>query len=127
MGTDGWDDHRVEGAIASLLRGGVLVAALVVLAGGAVYLARHGHEEPHYTVFAGEPTDLKNVTGILRDAASGSGRGLIQLGLLLLVATPVARVAFSAAAFALQKDRTYVVVTLGVLALLVLSLTGHTP
>jgi uncharacterized membrane protein len=49
---------------------------------------------------------------------------LIQLGLLLLIATPVARVAFSVAAFAMQGDRLYVVVTLIVLAVLIYSLTG---
>jgi len=52
------------------------------------------------------------------------GRGIIQLGLLLLIATPVARVAFSIAAFAMQRDRLYVVVTLMVLAILLYSLTS---
>lgn len=104
-----------------------MLAAAVVLLGGTVYLGRHRLEQAHYGVFVGEPSDLRSVEGIVRDAAGFSGRGLIQLGLLLLIATPVARVAFSAVAFALQRDRTYVVVTLIVLALLVLSLTGHTP
>jgi uncharacterized membrane protein len=49
---------------------------------------------------------------------------LIQLGLLLLIATPVARVAFSVAVFAMQRDRLYVVVALIVLAVLMYSLTG---
>jgi uncharacterized membrane protein len=73
---------------------------------------------------AGEPTDLRSVSGIVTDALSLQARGIIQLGLLLLVATPVARVAFSAFAFAQQRDRTYVMVTLGVLAVLVYSLVG---
>jgi uncharacterized membrane protein len=122
-----WTDRHVEEMIGSLLRFGVLVAAVVVLLGGAVYLVRHGREQPHYGVFLGEPTDLRRVAGIARDAGALSGRGLIQLGLLLLIATPVARVAFSAVAFALQRDRTYVAITLVVLALLLLSLTGKTP
>jgi uncharacterized membrane protein len=46
------------------------------------------------------------------------------LGLLLLIATPVARVAFSVLAFALQRDRTYIFVTLIVLGMLIYSLTG---
>jgi uncharacterized membrane protein len=49
---------------------------------------------------------------------------VIQLGLLLLIATPVARVAMSLVAFILQRDRVYVVVTLIVLAVLIFSLTG---
>jgi hypothetical protein len=48
---------------------------------------------------------------------------VIQFGLLLLIATPLARVAFSVAAFALQRDRTYVVVTLFVLVVVLLGLT----
>jgi uncharacterized membrane protein len=67
---------------------------------------------------------LRSVSGIVTDALSLQARGIIQLGLLLLVATPVARVAFSAFAFAQQRDRTYVMVTLSVLAVLVYSLVG---
>ena len=119
--------HRVERALATVLRTGVMLAAAIVVIGGAVYLARHGVERPHYGVFRGEPSDLRSLAGIVRDAAAGTGRGLIQLGLVVLIATPVGRVAFSVAAFALQRDRTYVVVTLAVLGLLLLSLTGHTP
>jgi uncharacterized membrane protein len=119
--------HGVERTLARLLRTGVVLSAAIVVLGGAVYLFRHGGERPHYGVFRGEPSDLRTVAGIVRDAASASGRGLIQLGLVVLIATPVARVAFSVIAFALQRDRTYVIVTLAVLALLLLSLTGHTP
>jgi uncharacterized membrane protein len=75
-------------------------------------------------VFLGEPADLRGASGIIADTLSFSGRGIIQLGILLLVATPVARVIFSMAAFALQGDRTCVVVTLIVLAVLGYSLLG---
>jgi uncharacterized membrane protein len=51
----------------------------------------------------------------------------VQLGLVLLIATPVARVAMSLVAFILQRDRVYVVVTLIVLAVLIFSLTGGIP
>jgi uncharacterized membrane protein len=120
-------EHRVEEMVASLLRSGVNLAAGIVLLGGIVFLARHGLEVPHYQVFRGEPTDLRTVEGIVHAAATLSGRGLIQLGLLVLIATPVARVAFSLVAFGVQRDRTYVAVTLIVLTLLLLSLSGHTP
>jgi uncharacterized membrane protein len=75
-------------------------------------------------VFHGEPADLRQVKGVLSDAFSGDGLGIMQLGLLLLIATPVARVAFSLAAFAVQRDRLYVVVTLTVLAVLTFSMAG---
>ena len=119
-----WTDQYVEELIGNLLRVGVTLAAAVVLFGGSIYLVRHGRAAPQYHIFMGEPTDLRTVSGIVRDALAFRGRGLIQLGLLLLIATPVARVAFSVAAFAIQRDRLYVVVTLIVLAVLMYSLTG---
>jgi uncharacterized membrane protein len=103
---------------------GVTLAAAVVLFGGSIYLVRHGRTAPQYRVFRGEPADLRTISGIVKEALVFQGRGLIQLGLLLLIATPVARVAFSVAAFAIQRDRLYVVVTLIVLAVLVYSLAG---
>jgi uncharacterized membrane protein len=110
--------------IGTLLRTGVILAATVVLAGAVVYLARHGMDAPQYHAFRGEPSDLCSVTGIVADAVALSGRGIIQLGLLLLIATPVMRVAVSLAAFLLERDWTYVVATLIVLSLLIYSLLG---
>jgi uncharacterized membrane protein len=122
--TGTWTDERLERLLGTVLRWGVMSAALVVAAGAAVYLARHGFELPRYQVFRGEPSDLKTVSGILGDAFTGRGRGLIQLGLLLLIATPVTRVALSIAVFALERDRRYVLITLVVLAVLLYSLFG---
>ncbi|MBI3909718.1 MAG: DUF1634 domain-containing protein [Armatimonadetes bacterium] len=115
-------EQQVEEIIGNLLRIGVITAAAVVLAGGVLYLVRHGASPPGYHVFRGEPADLRSVSGIVADALALRGRGLIQLGLLLLIATPVARVAFSVLAFALQRDHTYVIVTLIVLTVLLYSL-----
>lgn len=117
-----WTDQRVDEIIGNLLRVGVIAAAAVVLSGGALYLVQHGATIPDYRVFHGEPAYLRGVSGILSAARALDGPGLIQLGLLVLLATPVARVAFSVFAFALQRDRTYVVVTLIVLAVLLYSL-----
>ena len=119
-----WNDHLIEVALARLLQTGVAVAALVVLVGGIRYLTTHAGAHPQYGTFSGEPEDLSRVDGIVRAAAAFRGRGLIQLGLLLLIATPVARVIFSLVAFLLERDRTYVVLTAFVLLLLLASLTG---
>ena len=119
-----WTDQNVEELIGTLLQAGVTLAATVVLFGASVYLIRHGRATPQFHVFKGEPTDLRTISGIVKDALAFQGRGLIQLGLLLLIATPVARVAFSAAAFAIQRDRLYVMVTLIVLVVLIYSLMG---
>ncbi len=119
-----WTDQVVEVWIGNLLRTGVTLSAAVVLFGACVYLVRHGHEMPHYRVFVGTPEDLRTLSGIWKNVLAFRGQGFIQLGLLLLIATPVARVAFSAVAFARERDRLYVVVALLVLAILSYSLMG---
>jgi len=119
-----WRDRRLELILGNLLRTGVLLSAAVVLAGGGIYLARHAHEPANYRVFRGEPTDFRTIPGVVNSVMHGRGRGLIQLGLLLLIATPIARVAFSVVGFALERDRMYVIFTLIVLAILLFSLLG---
>jgi uncharacterized membrane protein len=119
-----WTDRRMEMVIGNLLRFGVGISALVVSFGAVIYLVRHGHSPTDYRVFRGEPSDLRSVGGILRDALALRGTGIIQLGLLLLIATPVARVAFSIFGFAEEHDRLYVVVASIVLLVLAYSLIG---
>lgn len=119
-----WTDERVERIMGNLLRLGVLTSAVVVLLGGILHLLKYGGRPFSYQTFRGEPDDLRHVTGILKAALALRGRGLIQFGLLLLIATPVARVVFSIIAFALERDRTYVMITLIVLAILLYSLWG---
>jgi uncharacterized membrane protein len=104
----GFDDQRIEIIIGTLLRTGVLLAAAVVLAGAIMYLARYGHGIPDYKSFHGEPERLKSLTAIFHGA----------------IATPIARVLFSAIAFAIERDYVYVLVTLIVLGILCYSLFG---
>src|SRR5260370_28096325 len=105
-------DEKMEQFLGNLLRAGVVLAATVVLAGGLLYLVRHGDEKPDYRVFRGEPADLRSPAGIVGDAWKLKSRGIMQLGLLLLIATPVARVLFSAVGFARPRDWNYVSLTL---------------
>lgn len=110
--------------IGRVLRGGVFTAALVAVFGGLIYLRRHGAALPEYSDFHGVPGGLDSVHGIVRGALEGHGRWITQLALLLLIATPVARVALSAAAFAKERDWIYVAISAFVLALLLLSFMG---
>jgi uncharacterized membrane protein len=119
-----WNDRKVEEIIGTLLRTGVLLSAAIVLLGGVIYLARHGTSAADYRVFRGEPSELRQIRGIVHSAISLRGRGIIQLGLLLLIATPVARVIFSIFAFAAEKDRLYVGFASVVLVILLFSLLG---
>ncbi len=122
MSSKSWDDQRIELIIGALLRTGVILAAAVVLFGAVVYLARHGSDVPNYAVFHGESDNLTGLSAIVRGAMGMSGSAIIQLGLLLLIATPVARVLFSAIAFAIERDYLYVFITLIVLGILLYSL-----
>jgi uncharacterized membrane protein len=120
------DDRHLEGIIGNLLRAGVLIAAAVVFAGGALYLVQAHSKTVEYRTFSVERESLRTVPGIVNSAAHLNSAGLIQLGLLLLIATPVARVALAAVGFALERDRLYVVVSLIVLAVLLFSLMHAT-
>src|SRR5262249_23170505 len=122
-----WTDERLEHFLGHLLRLGVLLSAAVVLLGGVAYLKEFGKEEPQEKVFHREPPELRQPWSIVQGAAQFQSRALIQLGLLLLIATPVARVLFSAIGFFLQRDRLYVVFTLLVLTILIYSLVGRHP
>jgi uncharacterized membrane protein len=120
----GWSEKRFENVIGMMLRVGVILAAAIVLLGGVLYLQQYGAVEPDYRLFRGEASDLRSMHAIFGDAALGHSRGLIQLGLLLLIATPVARVAFSVAAYIVERDWIYAAITLFVLGILLYSLTS---
>lgn len=121
-----WSDHEVEQLVGNLLRIGVLIAAAITLIGGIMLLIQHGGIRADYHVFVSQPAMLRSVGGIIRGAISLDSRAIVQLGLLVLIATPIARVAFSLVAFAIQRDRLYVVITLIVLGILLYSLLFST-
>jgi uncharacterized membrane protein len=118
------DEQKLERLIANLLRAGVVLSAFVVLSGAVMYLGFHPWAHADYRNFHGEPDSLKTVHGVVRYAFSGNAMGIMQLGLLLLIATPIARVISSAAVFAVEGDRMYLLFTLLVLAVLLYSLFG---
>jgi uncharacterized membrane protein len=115
-------DDSFDAAIGRILQIGVFVSAAAICFGATIYLWKHGSAVSSYRVFTGEPHELTSVIGIVADAKRFSGRGIIQCGLLLLIATPIARVVFSVVAFGRQRDRLYVAITSIVLLLLLFSL-----
>ncbi len=117
--------ERMERVIATTLRAGVVLSVAVMLVGLALTFAHH----PNY---ATSPDARRQVTGDdyrfahnLSETMHGlvrlEGRSIVTLGLLLLIATPVLRVAFSLVLFAGQRDRAYTAITATVLALLLIS------
>ncbi len=120
------DDHRLETIIGQLLRAGVLLAAATVLLGGVLFLAARHAETVHYQTFVAGGPDTRTLAGIVRSAVHLESLGIIQFGLLLLIATPVARVGLAIAGFALERDRLYTVVSVIVLLILLASLLHAT-
>jgi uncharacterized membrane protein len=125
MAQNQWNDERMDQIISVLLRTGVLLASAVVFVGGILYLVHHRGVRPEYHTFRAEPPDYREFRGIFKGLFSSEGRNWIQFGLVLLVATPVARVAFSVFAFYKERDRMYVFLTLIVLSVLVFSFFRH--
>jgi uncharacterized membrane protein len=116
-------DVRIELTLGILLRVGVVLAAGVVLFGGVLALIQHSTEPvKSLRIFHSEPPELRHPVAIVRDAFRGDALGVIQFGLLLLLATPIARVLFSVFAFVWERDSLYVLLTLVVLAILLASL-----
>ncbi len=117
-----FDDQKMETIMGRLLQVGVLLASVVVLAGGAFYLHAHLGTTVDYRTFAGEPFGLRTPKGLWHLLMQGNPAAIIQAGLILLIATPVARVVFAVIGFTLERDRLYVAVSLTVLAVLMASL-----
>lgn len=125
QGQNRWTDERMDNIISRLLRTGVILSAVIVLIGGIMYLVQYRHLVPDYRVFRGEPTTLRHLGSILHGVVTFHSRSWMQLGLFVLVATPVARVAFSIFGFFKERDHTYVLLTLVVLSVLLFGLMEH--
>ena len=113
------DDARMETMMGRLLQAGVLLAAVVVLSGGVLYLFAHTGAQADYRVFTpSQPVLLRHPKTLLYGVAQGDASALVRLGILLLVATPICRVIFAVVAFAMERDRLYVAISLTVLGVL---------
>jgi uncharacterized membrane protein len=120
-----WNDAQMRDIMGTLLRIGVLSAAFLVALGGVIFFVQHPNEIFDYTTFKGEPDKFRKVHLIVTEALKFRGRDMIQLGLLLLIATPVARVIFSLIGFLIEKDWIYVAITSTVLIILSISLFSN--
>jgi uncharacterized membrane protein len=112
-------EEILTSVLSKLLKYGVLSATAVVLLGGILYLIDHGNEPVKYQVFQGITPELRSPTKIVNAAISGNSQGIIQIGLLLLVATPILRVIISFLTFLWQRELIYVIITGLVLVILI--------
>lgn len=116
------NDEKMAGVISMLLISGLVSSLVLVIIGGVMFISNNAHMTTNYKVFTGEPADLRAIDAVLRDAFKGNLRAVMQLGVVVLIGTPVARVAFSVLTFAMEKDVKYVVFSSLVLAGLLYSL-----
>jgi uncharacterized membrane protein len=120
-----WTDQRIEIWVGIMLRTGVLLAAAIVLVGGVLYLVHSHGPRPDYAHFRGEPAQYVALHGILHGVAGLNPESIIMLGLLVLIATPVARVGMCIVGFLKERDHLYTAVSTIVLLILLYSLFLH--
>jgi len=121
-GQGAFKDADMQAIIGWILRVGVILSIGIVVIGGVIFVYKHGHSIPDYSTFKSVPYFVHNI----EDIANLKGQAIIQAGIILLIATPVIRVAFSAIGFILEKDHLYTFITLLVLLIIVISmLTGR--
>lgn len=119
-------DNAIDKEIGVLLRTGVVLSAVLIAFGGLLYLAHNGQTFLSYHRFTGAPGDLRSIPQVIHGAFRGNALAVIQCGILVLIAMPIARVVLSAVAFALERDWLYVIISCLVLAVLIYSLMGRT-
>ena len=114
-------DKEIDLSVAAMLRFGVTLAAVMVFIGGVLSLSHPSRAVPEY-MHVHTTAALSTIVSILRGAFHLDPPSIIQFGLLLLIATPVARVVLCVVGFVRQRDRLYVAISTAVLAILLFSL-----
>jgi uncharacterized membrane protein len=119
-------DTDMQLLLGRVLRAGTVISISIVFFGGILYLYRHGHSVANYKVFIGTPDFVHQAASLFSGAFSLKGQAIIQIGIILLIATPILRVIFSAIGFVFEKDHLYVGISLLVLFIIFMSmLSGH--
>ncbi len=122
----GFKDKDMQAVIGLVLRAGVIISMAIVILGAVIYLYRHGDTVTDYSRFKGMPDFMRTLSGITEGVFDFRGRAIIQAGIIMLIATPILRVAFSMVSFALEKDYLYVgISSLVLLIILVSMLSGN--
>lgn len=121
-GNSGNSASKLNLYISTLLFAGLILSLVVVFGGEVLSLLKHASDPVHYHIFSGEPKSMESISAIVRDSLSGDAKGIMQLGVIILMGTPIARVLASLLAFAYERDGQYVAISALVLATLFYSL-----
>ena len=107
----------MDTAIATLLRTGVLLSVGIIAVGMVIAFV---HDPVSFSASPG--THVPNTIGeVIAGVHDGSGEGIMMIGLLVLIATPVARVALSIVIFVIERDRLYAAITAAVFVILMVA------
>jgi uncharacterized membrane protein len=118
-------DRDIEQFIGLQLRYGVIISSLIVLFGGIIYLSQSGQLQlPAYHQFTGTRGGYTSFGEIWKGTIGMRAKGIIQLGVVILIATPILRIAFSLIGFVLEKDKMYILITTIVLTVMMVSIFG---
>jgi uncharacterized membrane protein len=125
-GLVGFKDTDMQAVIGWILRIGVIISMLIVVIGGVFFVRRHGHSIPNFHKFNNIPPFIRDPAGVFDGVVHLKGQAIIQLGIMLLIATPVMRVVFAIIGFLLEKDYLYTLISLVVLSIILISMiSGH--
>ncbi|MGC8749523.1 DUF1634 domain-containing protein [Hydrotalea sp.] len=119
-------DDDLEYAMGNLLRLGVVISSIIVFIGGIIFLYKHGGQVPEYHIFKGNESMFNSLPKIFSSLKKLKGQAIIQLGIIVLILTPIARIIFSFIGFLFEKDLLYMLLTLIVLAIITFSLLAGT-
>ncbi len=120
--TSGTHKHDLEATLATLLTGGTAISAIVLLVGVVLYLRQDHATTLNFRTFT--PTEQGSVVSVFAQSTRLDGASIMQLGVVLLILTPVSRVLLTLVAFLFKRDWLYVVVTLIVSSVLIYGLLG---
>ncbi len=111
--------------IAKILRYGVVLSTVMVAVGLVMMLVAPPAGAPgtlQGTIAANFGRPTLNPSALLEGIADGNGVSVLELGALILIATPITRVAASVLLFLRESDMLYVGVTLLVLGMLLFAI-----
>lgn len=111
---------RLQSVLSRALIWSVAISAVVTLSGIGLHLAHHVADRVALGTFESQPEAMRSLTQIFTGALRLEARPVMQLGLALLIATPIVRVFFALIVFAVQRDRLYAVIS-GLVLLLLLA------
>lgn len=111
--------------LSRVLQTGLLISLLITVCGGISLLWQRGGEEVNYEFFVGAPVTLRHLLTIVSEAVRFKALAFTQLGIMLMIITPILRVLSCVILFAAQRDRLYVVLSLFVLMILTTSLLWY--